>query len=155
VTHLLERPGAFELPTDRIVRVCENPVVVGAAADRPGRTSAPLICTEGVPSLAARDLLDALAGQGARVHYHGDFDWAGIRIARQVMALVEADGAFRPWRFGAGDYRRALAAGTTGPPLQEPAACTPWDPELSRAMTAAGVAIEEESVLDDLLTDLE
>jgi len=159
-----EEDPPFTLPSAGIVHVCENPVVVAAAADHArGRdgSRAPLICSEGVPSLAARDLLSSLARQGARILYHGDFDWAGARIAGQVSALVASagapgsSGAFGPWRFTAADYRRALADGAAGPPLEPPSAPTPWDPELSRAMTEAGVAVEEEAVLDDLLADLE
>jgi Protein of unknown function C-terminus (DUF2399) len=59
-----------------------------------------------------------------------------------------------PWRFGAADYRRALAAGVEGPPLAgEPVAAT-WDPDLPAARAAGGVAVEEEAVLGDLLSDL-
>lgn len=154
-------PGPlFRLPADGIVRVCENPVVVATAADRLGSECPPLICPEGVPSLAARDLLAALARQGARILYHGDFDWPGVRIAGWIMDLLSdlgVSGAFEGWRFGAADYRRALASRATGPagdPLQGTPVPTPWDPELGPAMATAGVTIEEEAVLDDLLADL-
>jgi uncharacterized protein (TIGR02679 family) len=147
----------FGLPPDGAVRVCENPVVVAAAADRLGERCPPLVCPEGVPSLAARDLLAALARRDGRILYHGDFDWPGVRIAGQVLELVSAiggAGAFEPWRFGAADYHRALDGGAEGPPLGAPGAPTPWDPELARAMADAGRAVEEETVLDELLADL-
>jgi uncharacterized protein (TIGR02679 family) len=151
----------FDLPSNRVVRVCENPVVVAAAADRLGTSCPPLICPEGVPSLAARDLLTALVRQGARISYHGDFDWPGVRIAGQVAELLAEVGvpeAFAPWRFGAADYRRALAssgsAGATGAPLGGTPVPTPWDLGLAPAMAEAGVAVEEEAVLDDLLAEL-
>lgn len=143
----------FTLPPDRIVRVCENPVVVASAADRLGPECPLLVCPEGVPSLAARDLLTALARQGARILYHGDFDWPGVRIAGQVMDLVGAD-AFEPWRFTAADYRRALDAGAAGDPLAGPSTPTSWDGGLASAMAEAGRTIEEEAVLDELLCDL-
>jgi len=85
----------------REVFVCENPTIVAMAADRFGATCAPLICTDGMPSASQRILLLQLADAGARLLYHGDFDWAGIRIGNFVMRRFGA----RPWRFGAEDYR--------------------------------------------------
>jgi uncharacterized protein (TIGR02679 family) len=132
------------------VRVCENPVVVAAAADRWGSSAAPLVCTGGQPSQAVRRLLGILADQGARLLYHGDFDWPGLRIAsglRESLPLA-------PWRFAAADYRRALAAGAEGPPLVGEPVAAAWDPDLPPAMAAAGVAVEEEAVLAELVGDL-
>lgn len=152
----LRQLGALDVAgAPPVVRVCENPVVVSAAADRLGASCPPLVCSEGVPSLAARQLLSALARKGARVLYHGDFDWPGVRIATGVADLLAETGAFAPWRFSAEDYRAARTAGATGRPLGTGAVSTPWDPELSRAMVEAGVAVEEEVVLETLLTDLQ
>ncbi len=147
-------PEGLDLTAGRDVRACENPVVVAAAADLLGARCPPLVCLEGVPSQAGRELLAALAGAGRTLLYHGDFDWAGVRIAN---SLAEAF-PFRAWRFSAADYRRALErsspAEPAGPPLAgEPVEAT-WDPELAPAMAEAGVAVEEESVLADLLGDL-
>lgn len=128
------------------VCVCENPAVVAAAAERLGVESAPLVCLEGQPKTAARLLLDQLRRMGARLAYHGDFDWGGVAIANLIF---ERHGAI-PWRFTAADYRE-LRGGTelTGRPV-----AAVWDPELEPAMRAAGRAVHEEQVLDDLLTDL-
>jgi uncharacterized protein (TIGR02679 family) len=132
------------------VRVCENPVVVAAAADRWGPAGAPLVCVNGFANHAARTLLRHLARAGADLLYHGDFDWAGLRIANNLGESLPV----RPWRFTAGDYRAALRAGGEPPRLQGPAVDASWDPELGRAMAEAGRAVEEEAVLADLLGDL-
>lgn len=132
------------------VFVCENPAVVAAAADRHGSRCRPLICAHGQPSSAVVALLELVVAGGGRLHYHGDFDWGGVRIAGRVLA---ADGV-RPWRFGAGDYEAAVAAGRGGRELTRAAVDTPWDPRLGELMGRLGVAVEEEAVLDDLLGDL-
>ncbi len=132
------------------VWACENPAVLAAAADRFGAACPPLVCVAGNPNQAAWTLLDRLAAQGAEFAYHGDFDGAGILIAN---ALARRYPAFRPWRFSTPDYRAALTG--TGEPLVPgtiPAAL--WDPNLAPAMAEAGVAVEEEAVLDVLLGDL-
>lgn len=128
------------------VYVCENPTVVAAAAHRLGARGAPLVCIEGQPKTAARLLLAQLAAAGIRLAYHGDFDWAGIRIANLVVARHGAV----PWRFTAADYRK-IRGGTelVGDPV-----AAAWDPELETAMSEARRAVHEEQVIDDLLADL-
>lgn len=133
-------------PRAREVFVCENPAVLAAAADRLGARSAPLLCVEGQPRTAARLLLEALRGSGAALHYHGDFDWAGLRIASLVLGQHGAV----PWRFGAGDYMAA----PKGPPLLGSPSEAPWDPDLAAAMREDGRAVHEEGVLEGLLADL-
>lgn len=136
------RREAFEVDHE-VVFVCENPAVVLAAADLVGATSRPLLCVEGQPSSAARQVLAAL---GARVRYHGDFDWPGVRIAADV--LVSTGG--QPWRFDAVAY----ATAPKGLELTGTRAATPWDPALALAMGEAGRAVHEEAVLLGLLADL-
>ncbi|KDB52892.1 hypothetical protein X805_14960 [Sphaerotilus natans subsp. natans DSM 6575] len=137
----------------RTVFVCENPNVVAIAADRLGRDCAPLVCTDGMPAAAQRVLLNQLRDAGACLRYHGDFDWAGLRIARQVL---QGQGA-EPWRFGCADY---LAAVQTLPPLARDHALgldvaeAPWDEALAAAMREQGCAVAEEAVVDLLLDDL-
>src|SRR6266571_4464243 len=77
------------------VRICENPVVVAAAADELGARCQPLVCVGGQPSAAGWRLLELLVGGGAEFSYHGDFDWGGIRIAGAVRRRVN----WRPWRY--------------------------------------------------------
>ncbi len=130
------------------VFVCENPAVVAAAADRLGAASAPVVCTSGIPDTAVTHLLGHLARAGADLRVHADFDWAGVRIAGTV---ITRHGAI-PWRMRASDYAAAVASSSA--PLVGAPALTPWDIALAEALSAGGVAVDEELVLGDLLADL-
>lgn len=134
------------LPAAPRVYVCENPVVVAAAADRLGAACPPLVCVEGYPNQAALTLLGRLA-RYTEIRYHGDFDWDGLEIANRLLEAVP----FRPWRFTAADYRKAPRE---GPELRARPVEAAWDPELAPAMAEAGVVVEEEVVLGELLGDL-
>ncbi|MDX3106713.1 TIGR02679 family protein [Nonomuraea angiospora] len=80
-----------------LVRICENPVVVAAAADELGASCPPLVCGGGRPSTAVWRLLDLLAAGGATFAYHGDFDWGGVAIAASVHErLGSCRGALTP-----------------------------------------------------------
>lgn len=130
------------------VSVCENPAVVAAAAEQLGAACAPLICLSGQPSAAALALLGAVIGAGARLRYHGDFDWGGLRIADSVIRRFSAE----PWRFRTGDYVAAVRP--EAPTLRGSRAEASWDPELAPTMQRIGRRVEEEQVLDALLQDL-
>ncbi|MDE1950528.1 MAG: TIGR02679 family protein [Burkholderiales bacterium] len=135
----------------RDVFVCENPNLVAMVADQLGPLSAPLVCTDGMPAAAQRLLLAQLADSGARLHYHGDFDWAGLSIANLVLRELAA----QAWRMEAGDYEQALsrhgglAATLAGTPVE-----ASWSTELGAAMQATGRALPEEAVAEDLFDDL-
>jgi len=133
----------------RTVYVCENPNVVAIAAERLGSRCAPLVSTEGMPAAAQRTLLTQLADAGARLLYHGDFDWAGLRIANLVMRSFGA----APWRFRAEDYaaaaREACGEALTGAPV-----AASWDAGLAPAMQKHGLAIHEEGLAATLLLGL-
>lgn len=138
-------------PGSDSVSVCENPVVVSAAADHLGPACPPLICVGGQPGAAAMHLLRQLATAGANLRYHGDFDWGGVRIANHIFARLPA----RPWHFDTSAYRTAADShADRHPPLSGVPALPSWDPDLGPLMAEIGLAVEEESVLDDLLTDL-
>jgi uncharacterized protein (TIGR02679 family) len=147
------------LPAGR-VRVCENPVVIAAAADELGGNCPPLVCVGGQPSAAVWRLLDLLAAGGAEFRYHGDFDWGGIRIASAVRQRVDqGHSRWRPWLYDRDAYEAAAAAlaGRAAGRLSRLApesAATPWDPGLADAMARHGIRVEEELSLDALLTDL-
>ncbi|MHB9858442.1 TIGR02679 family protein [Streptomyces sp. YIM S03343] len=132
------------------VHVCENPAVLSAAADALGPACPPMACLQGQPSAAALALLRALSARGAVLLYHGDFDWGGVHIATVLGRGVP----WRPWRYETADYRKAAAGATDPQPLTGPATPTPWDPPLAAAMTEHAIRVEEESVLDALLSDL-
>lgn len=132
----------------REVFVCENPAIVVLAADRLGAGSAPLVCTEGMPAAAQRTLLLQLADSGARLRYHGDFDWPGLRIGNLVRRSFGA----QPWRFGADDYRAADL--TRGLALQGDPQSADWDPQLGPEMARQGRAVHEEALVESLLEDL-
>jgi uncharacterized protein (TIGR02679 family) len=125
------------------VFVCENPSIVGAAADRLGAGCAPLVCTEGQPRAAARVLLRLCGGP---VRYHGDFDWPGIRIANDVLALTGGT----PWRMTPEDYDSA----PKGNELSGAPVSPGWSEALGVRMGEVGRAVHEEAVLDELLGDL-
>jgi Protein of unknown function C-terminus (DUF2399) len=101
---------------------------------------------------AQRALLIQLSNAGARLKYHGDFDWPGVRIANHVMYAFGA----QPWRLDAVDYESALPStprqkyALTGAPV--PAA---WSVALARTMQTHGVAIPEEALAPSLLQDLQ
>lgn len=147
---LLRTPPYWNV-ADHIIYVCENPNIVSIAADRLGAACAPLVCTDGMPAAAQRVLLKQLSDAGAKLVYHGDFDWAGIHIANNVMTLCDA----RPWHFGTQDYFRAVE---TAPPkdrdLEETPVAASWDQALMEAMQSHGMAIAEEAVASLLVNDL-
>lgn len=141
---LVRDPPALRV---REVFVCENPVVVSAAADRLGRSCKPLICTAGQPGAATMHLLRQIAASGATIRHRGDFDWGGIRIGNVLHERLPSS----PWRFGHRDY---LATERHGRMLTGPPARAQWDDALSGAMQERGVAVEEELLIDELLGDL-
>jgi uncharacterized protein (TIGR02679 family) len=134
------------------VFVCENPNLIAIAANRLGRRCAPMICTDGMPAAAQRALLSQVVRAGARLRYHGDFDWPGLRIANHVIREYAA----RPWQFGASDYAAAVQmAPRPGRSLEGSPVVPSWDEELGTLMQAHQLSIAEESVAGLLLQDLD
>ena len=142
----LRRVDGLAAIGDRVL-ICENPRVLEAIA----QAQVPrwgVVCVAGEPNLVTDQVLDLLVESGVGLHYHGDFDWAGVGIANRV---IERTGA-RPWHLDARDYVDAVrpdAPKLAGPPV-EPS----WDGELGAAMRARGRALHEESVLPQLLAEL-
>ena len=134
------------------VFVCENPNLVAIVADRLGRASAPLVSTDGMPAAAQRTLLTELERRGARLMYHGDFDWPGLQIANHVTRTWHAN----LWRFSTEDYEVAVAnAPHARHNLSGSSVAALWDGALMAAMERHGIAIAEESVAASLLADLD
>lgn len=140
-------------PRPSVVRICENPAILRAAAARFGAQAGAIVCTEGQPSVAFARLAQLLVRAGCELWTHGDFDWPGVRM---VAALLRRHGA-RPWRSTSDDYREAVAAAELDElqPLSDEPAPTPWDPALGEAMRETGRIVFEEMVIDSLLSDLD
>jgi uncharacterized protein (TIGR02679 family) len=131
--------------------VCENPNLVAIVADALGANCAPLVCTDGMPAAAQRTLLDRLAHAGARLHYHGDFDWPGVRIANFVLRSWSA----QPWQMHAQDYETAVARIThRSRDLTGSDVIAQWDSNLALMMKKYGLTLAEEAVAEYLIADL-
>jgi uncharacterized protein (TIGR02679 family) len=147
---LLRMPPAWAV-NGVTVFVCENPNLVAIAADRLGANSAPLVCTDGMPAAAQRTLLTQLKHTGARLMYHGDFDWPGLQIGNHMMHTWQA----QPWRFGAMDYEAAVtSAPLARHNLSNACVAASWDTDLKPIMQRCGIAIAEEAVAASLIEDL-
>ncbi|MFF8321715.1 TIGR02679 family protein [Streptomyces bobili] len=142
----------LRLPAGTLIHICENPRVVEAAAD--AACVRPLVCTSGSAATVVVTLLDALAATGCRFTYHGDFDWPGIALANRVIRRYDAVS----WRMGTADYERlaarSQAEGIPQLALDGGPVNAGWDPDLTPAMTALGVALHEEATLELLVDDL-
>ncbi|MGW5877240.1 TIGR02679 family protein [Nocardiopsis terrae] len=136
------------VPTARVIHVCENPAVLRLAAEELGMRARPMLCTEGWPSAAFHRLAAAAVSAGARLRYHGDFDWSGVAMAQRVAERYGAD----LWRMSAADYLDHVPARPH--PLEGREQPTPWDPGLAEAMRERGAAVFEESVASALVEDL-
>ncbi|WP_432757848.1 TIGR02679 family protein [Saccharopolyspora erythraea] len=128
------------------VWVFENPSMLALALNRFGAACPPIVVTSGWPSSAGVLFLRKLAAAGCELHYHGDFDGEGLRIAAHVIARTGA----RPWRMSSGDY---LAAVADGPPVGRTTP-VPWDDELAEHLTRMGTTVSEERVATTLLDEL-
>lgn len=133
-------------PQAEEVWVCENPAVLRAAAGELGASSAPLVCTEGQPSAACHTLLASVAG---RIHWRGDFDWTGLRTTAMALERYAA----MPWRMDTASYLHALESGESEP-LKGTSAPSPWEPDLSAALSRNGRTVMEERLIPALLDDL-
>ncbi|RVX40367.1 uncharacterized protein (TIGR02679 family) [Nonomuraea polychroma] len=133
---------------ERDVWVVENPSVLALAQRRFGTACPPMVCTSGWPNSAVIRLLRSLPG--TQLHYHGDLDGEGVRIAAYTMAKTGAE----PWRMSTADYLRGLTDLRSGVPPPGRVTDAPWDPELAPAMRSHGLAVPEERVAEELLDDL-
>lgn len=130
------------------VFVCENPTIAEAAADALGLACPPLVCTDGIASGAALDLLIGLATAGSTIHARADFDPAGFTIADQVLSV--APGALS-WRFNARTYAKECGLSGHHDAPDDLAAAVAG---LRVAYDLARFPVHEERVLALLLSDL-
>ena len=124
------------------VHVCENPTVVEAAADALGPACPPLVCTDGIASVAATGLIGGLAAAGCQIIARADFDEAGLTVVEQINAVAPDAGS---WRFDQATYVGLVPAA-----MQDAAASASG---LREAIKVGG-AIHEERLLTRLLGDL-
>lgn len=136
------------LPLAIHLYVCRSTALVQAAASQLGASSAPLVCTEGEPSVACRQLLQTAVATGTRIHWHDDIDWTGLRQTAAAMSRLKAT----PWLMGADDYKSAVDGSC--PPLRGTPATSPWDPALASLMQSRGRAVTEDRQLPALLATL-
>lgn len=107
-----------------------------------------MACVGGQPGRATHQLLDLLKDTKCTLRYHGDFDWAGIRIANQIVQTYDA----QPWQMTERDYAQAIQFSTLD--LKGKPVLAHWNPKLSDRMQAEGLAIHEEMLIENLLNDL-
>ena len=124
------------------VFVCENPTVVEAAADALGERCPPLVCTDGIASIAATDLIAGIAAAGCPIIARADFDESGLIIVDQVRAAAPD---MRPWRFDQATYAQLVPSSSV-----ESVACAV---DLREAVKIGG-PLHEERLLALLLDDL-
>ncbi|OED42954.1 hypothetical protein AB833_04900 [Chromatiales bacterium (ex Bugula neritina AB1)] len=134
-------------PTQTIL-VVENPRLLEVAADR--QLPKTVIATNGNPSTAVTTLLQALIDQRHTLHYHGDFDTAGIAICHRMTQL-----GCQPWRMNSTDYvaaiEKAQAMDINLPIDDKLCGETPWDPSLQHAMRKHRKVVHEEFLIDEVL----
>ena len=80
---------------------------------RPDEVLAEARLGEAAPRIEDANAALAQVAPGARLRYHGDFDWPGLHIANRVMR----DCAARPWRLGAADCRAAVGGVAVAGPV--------------------------------------
>ena len=135
----------LRMAPDQDVFVCENPRVLEAIAER-ALGGVAIVCTSGRSTLVVLEVLRMLTRSGARIRYHGDFDWPGVAMANQLVAMFEVE----PWHMSADDYLDSPAR----LPLLGAEVSPAWDDELGAAMRHRGLAVHEEAVLGPLLGSL-
>jgi uncharacterized protein (TIGR02679 family) len=133
------------LAADERVYVVETPSLVAEAA-RLGWDGPPIVCSSGRPTVAVVTLVRQLAGAGAQVLQHADFDATGLAITGWLAARA----ATTPWRMSGADYL-AAASRRSGQATLATLPPTPWDPSLHAAMAQAGHPVYEEELRVELL----
>lgn len=131
------------------VFVTENPSVLTAAAALPAAGRARVLCTSGTVSALEVEALARLVSAGWRVAVRADFDGAGLAIAG---ALLEGVPGAVPWRMDVEHYLLGLSRGGAEVPV---ALGSCWDEGLRDTIAGSGVAVFEESLLPELLADVE
>lgn len=136
--------GSWSAPQDATVFVCENPTVLEAAADELGSRCPPLVCTDGIPSIAALDLLAGFAAAGCAINVRADVDEAGFVVVDQLRTVAPAA---TTWRYDTKTYAKHLNLSGVN---EEQHGLR----ELRELYTRHQIPLHEEALLDQLLDDL-
>ncbi|BCL78029.1 TIGR02679 family protein [Ktedonobacteria bacterium brp13] len=111
--YLFENPQVFERIVDALNAI-NTPKALNTLQGHPASASHPLstlICTAGWPSVATMRLLTLLTESQPTLtlHYSGDFDIQGLRIAAYLCAHYQQ---CSPWHFDPASYHVALHSET-------------------------------------------
>jgi uncharacterized protein (TIGR02679 family) len=103
--YVFENPQVFEVIVDRLLR---RQTIPTSTKQEKVPILPTLICTAGWPSVAAIRLLSLLieSSPDVQLHYSGDFDLQGLRIARYLLARYPQH--CRLWCFDPDAYLTAL-----------------------------------------------
>jgi hypothetical protein len=107
-------------------------------ADALGDRSLPLICTDGLASLAAVNLVAGLADAGCEIFIRADVDDSGFVLVDQLRAAAPAATS---WRFDSATYAQHVGLSDEESPLRE-------------LYARHRLPLHEEAILDDLISDL-
>ncbi|MFC9846256.1 TIGR02679 domain-containing protein [Streptomyces sp. NPDC060223] len=136
--------GTWSVAPGTSVFVCENPAVLEAAADELGPKCPALICTDGMPSNAALDLVSGLSAAAAEITVRADIDEAGFVVVDQLLSAAPAAAT---WRYDAGTYLDHLGTTATA---HRPSGLD----ALRRLYAEHRIPLHEEALLTSLLDDL-
>lgn len=140
--------GDWTVPGGAEVFVCENPTVAEAAADDLGPSCPPLVCTDGIASGAALDLITGLANAGCSIMARADIDTAGFTVVEQVLSVAPNA---QLWRFDAHIYAAAHGLPLPG---DVPDGADLTVAQLRDAYDDHRAPLHEERILDAILSDL-
>jgi uncharacterized protein (TIGR02679 family) len=141
--------GEWSIATGSHVFVCENPTIVEAAADELGSHCPPIVCTDGIPTMAALDLLAGLWTRGSSTSVRADVNEAGLVVVEQVLSVANEATL---WRYDTATYAAHLG-------LPDQGASTNGDTgerlaRLRDLYRLHGTPLHEEVLLNELLQDL-
>lgn len=146
--YLFENPQVFETIIDELQQ---------RTSSSPEQVWPTLVCTSGWPGVAVIRLLDLLTYTHPQtlLHYSGDFDLAGLRIAAYLQECYRAQ--LRFWRLDAQAYQAALHQQSVAFAQQELAALQNLPTELApvvKAMQAQKHKAYQEGITRLLLEDI-
>lgn len=141
----------------KTVVVVENPTIIKEAVRRLGAHCPPMVCTQGNPDTGSVtsgtwDFLDVLHQQGAKLLFHADFDFQGVRLINSFLSHFDNAEA---WLMSSADYEKALQGvdESTCPKVSRVLRSS-WG-DLSSTMNSRGLAAYEESCIEQIIAHLQ